>query len=238
MGVKIPIKLKDPKLVSVSFELRFESHEAYSDLIALNLVNSLVMQTQASMFQLPIMQLPPIARANDAALKYSPLFGVNLENLVVQVGPRVLVVTTENYPGWDVFSKAIENVLGCTKSYRVKTERIGFRTINFFVDENVENSLNTKVETNIELEKSSCNFSLVFNEEDNRSRLSFSNDAKMSKNGMPERRGSFIDIDSFYEGNPSDVLEKINSLHTLGKRVFFESLTESFVKNMGPVYAE
>ena len=123
MGVKIPIKLKNPKLVSVSFELRFESHEAYSDLIALNLVNSLVMQTKASMFQLPIMQLPPIARANDPTLKYSPLFGVNLENLVVQVGPRVLVVTTENYPGWDVFSKVIENVLKYTEGYRIKTEQ-------------------------------------------------------------------------------------------------------------------
>ena len=187
---------------------------------------------------MPIMQLPPIARANDSALKYSPLFGVNLENLVVQVGPRVLVVTTENYPGWDVFSKAIEKVLKCTEDYRVTTERIGFRTINFFVNQNVENSLNTKVETNIELEKSSCNFSLVYNEGDNHSRLSFSNDAKMSKKGMPEQRGSFIDIDSFYEGNPNNVLEKINSLHTLGKRVFFESLTESFIKTMGPEYAE
>lgn len=236
MGVRIPVKLNDSKLVSVSFELRFESSEAYSDLIALNLANSLVKLGIGPIFQLPVMQLPPIARANDPALRYSPLLGVKQENLVVQVGPRVLVVTTEDYPGWAAFSSAIQKFLDCTKDYRIRTERIGFRTINFFADMDIENSLKTKVETAVELEKSSCNFSIVYNQDDCRARISFSNDAKMSRNNQQGQKGSFLDIDSFFEGNPDEMIEKINSLHSLGKKVFFESLTDDFVQSMRPEY--
>lgn len=236
MATRIPSKLNNPKLVSVSFELRFEANEIYSDLVALNLANALVLQGKGSLFQLPIMQLPPIARNSDPNLRYAPLFGVQMRNVVAQVGPRVLVVTVENYPGWAVFHPVIKEVLNCTASLRKKTERIGFRTINFFEDQDIENNLITTVQNGLELPKVSCNFSLVYKDGDCQARYSFSNDAKMSKNGLPEQKGSFVDVDSFFEGNPSNIDATVNQLHDLGKKVFFESLKQEFVDSMGPVY--
>lgn len=121
-------------------------------------------------------------------------------------------------------------------AYEKKTERIGFRTINPFEGKDIEADLNTSVSNGIHLEKTSCNFSLVYKQGENKSRISFSNDAKMSRNGQPEINGSFIDIDTFHEGNTDDISAQIDSLHTLGKQVFFESLKDNFVNSMGPVY--
>lgn len=238
MATRIPLKLNDPKLVSVSFELRFEASEVYSDLVALNLANVLVQQGNGSLFQLPIMQLPSIARSSDLNFRYSPIFGVKMGDMMVQVGPRVLVVNVDNYPGWAKFYPVIRNVLDNTATLRNKTERIGFRTINFFEGQDIEKSLITTVQNGLDLQKTSCNFSLVYKDNDCRTRFSFSNDAKMSKNGQAEKLGSFIDVDSFFEGNPENVDRTINYLHTLAKKVFFESLKQEFVDSMGPVYGD
>lgn len=236
MKTRIPLKLNNPKLVSVSFELRFEADEIYSDLVALNLANTLVQQGHGTLFQLPIMQLPPVARNSDPNFRYAPLFGVNMNGTIVQVGPRVLVVTVENYPGWKEFHPVITNVLNYTNGIRKKTERVGFRTINFFENQDIENNLITTIQNGLDLQKTACNFSLVYKNGDFCARYSFSNDAKMKKNGQPEKKGSFIDIDAFFEGNPSDNDECVNKLHDLGKKVFFESLKQEFVDAMGPIY--
>lgn len=238
MATRIPLKLNDPKLVSVSFELRFEASEVYSDLVALNLANALVQQGNGSLFQLPIMQLPSIARSSDLNFRYSPILGVKMGDMMVQIGPRVLVVTVDNYPGWAKFYSVIRNVFGYTANHRKKTERIGFRTINFFEGQNIEADLTTTVKSGLDLQKTSCNFSLVYKADDCQARISFSNDAKMSKNGQAEKLGSFIDVDSFFEGNPENVDGTINYLHTLAKKVFFESLKQEFVDSMGPVYGD
>lgn len=236
MATRIPLKLNNPNLVSVSFELRFEANEVYSDLVALNLANALVQQGNGPMFQLPIMQLPPIARSSDLNLRYSPIFSVKMNDMIVQVGPRVLVITVDNYPGWAKFHSVIRNVLDYTTNLRKKTERIGFRTINFFESQDIESCLITKVQNGLDLQKASCNFSLVYKDNDFQTRFSFSNDAKISKVGQAERLGSFIDIDSFFVGNPANVDETVNHLHMLAKKIFFESLTQEFVDSMGPVY--
>ena len=236
MITNIPNRLNKSALISVSFEIRFEAAEVYSDLIALNLANTLIQQGGGTLLNLPVMQLPPTMRSNDVNFRYAPLFGVKKDNLIVQVGPRVLVITVEEYPGWKAFYSAIKAALDNTGKIRQKTERLGLRTINFFENDDIENNLTTVIQNGVSLEKSSCNFSIIYKDGDCQARFSFANKSIMAKKGESEKRGSYIDIDSFIEGSPKDMDAALESLHNLSKKVFFESLKQDFIDSLEPNY--
>lgn len=236
MAIKTPTKLQKPHLVSVSFELRFDADEVYSDLFALNLANALADGNEKDVFQLPAMQLPSMVRGNDPGFRYMPLLGVKSGNAILQVGPRVLVVASDSYPGWETFRAIVGNALSRSENLRKKSERIGLRFVNFFEGENVEGDLNAEVRNGVDLERSSCNFSLVYREGRCLSRFSFANDAKLSMPGEQEKTGSLIDVDSFFDGDSEDIRATADGLHDLGKKVFFGSLKRNFIDAMEPVY--
>ena len=236
MNTKIPNRLNKSALISVSFEIRFEASEVYSDLIALNLANALIKNGGGALLNLPVMQIPPSIRSNDLNFRYAPMFGVKTGDQIVQVGPRVLVVTVEKYPGWKNFYSIIKASLNHTSEIRQRTERLGLRTINFFEDNDITNNLTTVIQNGVSLEKKSCNFSIIYKEGDSQARFSFANNSIMTKKGESEKRGSYIDIDSFMEGSPKDMDSALESLHNLSKKDFFESLKQDFIDSLEPNY--
>lgn len=239
MPIIIPKALKKSPLISVSFEFRFEGVEPYNDLFASKIAAAASGGNFDKMTGLPINQIPEFVRGSQMA--FEPILGFKYSGVDVLVGSKVVVVRTPLYNGWNNFSAIVLEVANRIRPYVVKFIRIGFRSIDFFEGHHIDDCLNLSVSTNIggsreSLQRENCSFAITYIDGVNRVRLNYANDASVIDNKKVVRKGSIVDVDAFCDNPETDVNDVIATIHDLGKRVFFESLKEDFIKTMEPVY--
>jgi len=239
MAVIIPKALKKSPLISVAFELRFDGVEPYNDLFATKIAYAISRGNINQMKRLPISQVPEFARLNDMA--FEPVLGFKYYETDILVGPKVVIVRTPQYKGWSEFSKIILDVVDCVNLFVARVVRVGFRSIDFFEGERIDDRLNLAVSTSTggiseSLKRMSCSFAITYVDGANRVRLNYANDATVFDNKKSAKKGSVVDVDAFCENPVGGVAETISAIHDLGKKVFFESLKEDFVKTMEPEY--
>ena len=239
MAVKIPLSLKKSPLISVSCEIRFDGVEQYNDLFATKIAYSILNEDFSSLTRLPIVQVPEQARAND--MPFEPIYGVKRGEADLLSGPKVIISRTSAYKGWDNFCRVILEAWTLSRKYIRKVIRAGFRSVDFFDGRCIDSELNLSLALtqNSSLEtlgKECASFAVTYVDGNNRVRLSYSNDAKVIDKGKYVKKGSVIDVDAFCDDPSEEISTVVSELHEIGKRVFFESLKESFVESMEPVY--
>lgn len=234
--MKLPRNINPCPIVDSLIEVRFSSK------INANAVFGLIYGVLQKDFQkvetLPILQLPDLVRANDPNLKYKPHYKISNDQIVIQIGPDVISISSyPKYLGWESFSKIIFDVI--TKVERVEIinsiERIGIRYINFFEinifekinlkvcigNDNILNK-NTVVRTEIEQGEYSSTLQIA---------------DKAFING---KLGSILDIDTFATNNLesffSNKIEQINIGHLKEKELFFSLLKPDFLDSLNPTY--
>jgi len=237
--VKIPKSLKKSPLISVACEVRFDGVEPYTDLFATKIAYSVLNGNISDVTRLPVIQVPELARARD--MMFEPVFGVKIDDVDLLIGPKVIVVKTSCYQGWDRFCRVVLDTVSKTKPYIARVIRAGFRSVDFFVDKRIDRELNLSVNVQPDCEKESferegLSFAVTYIDGKNRVRLIYSNDATVVDSGKSLKKGSVVDVDAFCNDPDENVDDVIVQLHALGKKVFFESMKESFVKTMEPVY--
>jgi uncharacterized protein (TIGR04255 family) len=195
---------------------------------------------------LPLSQVPQIARSNDPNLKYQPLYRLQNGNINITIGSQVIAFSVSKpYMGWTQWKSAILGILNEISNRKIiKTvERTGLRYINF-LEQNVYDVINADIRIiNSQVKCTSTTIRTEIPDSEYVKALQLANNASV---GKPEqnKRGSIIDIDvsrnkiltcKDFTFNLETILEKS---HSLEKHLFYDLLTDDFIKTLGPKYEE
>ena len=199
-------------------------------------------QYPGSIVNLPIMQLPEAVRIGDPTLKFKPLYRLLAKDVIIQIGPEVLSISSSlPYIGWEKLKCHVINILGLIKNADIIDHviRLGHRYINFFEMDMLPNITMSFEMTkgyniqNIQITTSVKDFTL-----DNT--VQFSNSSVMYPNQPNEKLGSIIDIDTYkdYKDNYflSNIDNEIEDAHKSEKTLFFSLLNRDFIDTLNPQY--
>lgn len=239
----MPLRLEKCPLVDALIEIRFESSIIGSAIFGI-IYNLIRNDYKGPVTNLPILQVPEQIRKNDPNLKFKPLYRIEAEKYIIQVGDDVLCISSKiPYTGWGEFSsrtiELIKKISGENIINRVL--RIGHRYVNFFEGDIMDKLTISKptisgYQTNnilVRTEIRDC--------DDFIDTVQITNSAMYkSPFNTDTLLGSLIDIDSFKEYGNNYFLEnlesEINKVHTCEKNMFFSLLTEEFLNSLNPVY--
>lgn len=236
--ILIPKKIEPSSIIQSLIEIRFEPN------IPLNAVFGSVYSILAPDYdnckELPINQMPEQVRNTNPHFIHQPCNVLSKGDFNLQIGPRVLILSVEIYPGWELFSKEILNIIDLLKEKNLFNSfvRVGLRYIDFF-NENVF----TISKLGVHLDQCNVGNEQTFvrvntTENDYGCILQIGNNLKILKNGL-EQVGSIIDLDvSFSEEKMRqlDFANDLNVAHDICKRFFFGLLAPSFISSKKPVY--
>ena len=194
------------------------------------------------MESLPILQLPEALRTGDPNLIYKPTHKFLNDNLIVQVGPRVICLSNiKEYVGWEFFKRIILDLFELIlKLDFIKTyEMLFFRVIDFF-DGNIYDNLNLQITLkNKPFESLNKNIISEIQENNYIHKLQITDRAELEMDGK-KLIGSVIDIqttlllkDIKFSELYKDILEDI---HFKQKNLFFTLLKDEFIASLNPEY--
>ncbi len=243
MNKRLPLRLEKCPLVDALIEIRFETSIIGSAIFGI-IYNLIRNDYQGTVTSLPILQVPEQIRKNDPNLKFKPLYRIEAERYIIQIGDDVLCISSKiPYTGWSEFSsrtiELIKKIAGENIINRVL--RIGHRYVNFFEGDIMDKLTISKptisgYETNNLLVRTEIKDSDNFIDT-----VQITNSAAYkSPFNADTLSGSLIDIDSFKEYDNNYFLEniesEINKVHNCEKNMFFSLLTAEFLDSLNPVY--
>ncbi|MBR5695990.1 MAG: TIGR04255 family protein [Paludibacteraceae bacterium] len=232
--MNIPSRLENSPLVDCVIELRFETDLVKSAVFGV-IYNCIKGMYPGIVYNLPISQLPEQIRDSNPDLKYKPMYRLENDKTILQIGSDVICISSKiPYIGWNTFYEItvdiIKKVLGLGFIKRIS--RVGFRYINFIegdikdllklsfkLDDNTFDSLNIRTR----IVKSGFINNLIF-----------SNDAFFN-----QKKGSVIDIDTSKEYNDNyfynNIESELGKAHQCEKELFFSLLKEELLQRFNPI---
>lgn len=241
---ELPKKIEPCPIVESVFEIRYQTdfpHDAVFGVLYSSLSRFFGNNKPIS---LPILQLPEAVRQQDPNLKYQAHHRLQKGNLILSIGPKVLVFSnTSPYLGWDKWSDFIRESMEPIEATKIVkfVDRIGLRYINIF-DTIILDKLKLSFEINtVRLSSESTNFKTEIKDSGFTKVLQIGNNVQVVVNNEA-KVGSAIDIDCLFntkqDGNTffkeyKDILEKA---HIEEKQLFFDLLSDSFLESLNPIY--
>lgn len=240
--IKIPKRLGKCPLVDALLEVRFNSSLDKS--VIFGLVYAQVKEAYPGrVVNLPLSQIPAQIRDNDPNLQFKPLYRLEGDNTILQIGTDVICLSSKiPYIGWDVLSEKALDIINKLFVAGVinRVLRLGHRYVNFF-EGNIDDELNMVI-------KYVHSYNIVNNlirteivDGDFISTLQYSNSAEYRPQlSAFVQKGCLIDIDTFktykddyFQGN---IKSEINAAHTSEKSLFYSLLKPEFIQKFDPVY--
>jgi len=236
--MRLPIRLEKTPLIDSIIEVRFDTNIVSSAVFGV-IYNQIRADYSGTVVNLPIAQLPEAIRVSDPNLKYKPLYRIEGEKTVIQIGSDVINLSSKMpYIGWSEFSRiAIKVLKNAFESGAVgRITRLGHRYINF-IDRDVISEL-AMTFTMSEVDESqikSLNIRTTISNGVFVNSLSFANDGQYKGH-----LGSLIDIDTSREYTDDYFKEHIenelNGAHQCEKELFFSLLKDPLLKSLNPIY--
>lgn len=173
-----------------------------------------------------LVQLPKEIREKEPNLVYSTLYSIFNDTVTLNIGPRAIYFNCHNgYILWTNYYKRIKDALKKIDKIDLMNvvERVGLRYINFF-----ELDIYPKLNANIEIigpkyKREALAVKTVYKTGDYKSTLSINNSTTKGQ-GSNKKKGSVLDIDSYYESNfkydQKKLFKIINDLHEEEKKLF------------------
>ena len=130
----LPIRIEACPLIDALIEFRFEAAITKSAVFGI-IYNLIKEEYRGNVINLPILQIPEQIREVDPNLKFKPLYRIENERFVIQIGYDVLSISSKMpYIGWSDFSKHSFSIINKVISSGIikRVSRIGHRYINFF----------------------------------------------------------------------------------------------------------
>ena len=101
----LPIRIEACPLIDALIEFRFEAAITKSAVFGI-IYNLIKEEYRGNVINLPILQIPEQIREVDPNLKFKPLYRIENERFVIQIGYDVLSISSKMpYIGWSDFSK-------------------------------------------------------------------------------------------------------------------------------------
>ena len=251
---KLPKSINPTPIVSASIEIRFDVNCPY-DLVYGKLFDILV-DRYPKVDKLPILNIPENIRIQDNLLEtphyrfyddnapYSILLAPKLFTFVYS--KQDLETHSDDYQGWseyifDELCKLYKSIfdLGIIK----KVYKLGIRYNDFFKDINIfdNTTINIVNKNNQREDKISTQITQTKNIEDVINNVTISNNA-LFQNKTSSYQGSMIDIDSFMINFNTDFISDyknyLQKVHEINKQLFYDKLTNDFIKSLNPQYGE
>lgn len=236
----IPERLVDWPLIDATIEIRF-NHNLNPD-IALSHLLSLYSDRFPEVTRLPIADIPQEFKSSDLNLKYMPQYSLlNDKGFQLGIGSNSIVFSpkmlkSDDYPGWDrLFSAFKEAQLDLAKNSKLKSckvTRTGLRYINHFNAAELEDVCKLSIAGPWFEKNKPKNIQMGFSieKEGLNSTMRISSNTRIIVDNI-ERTGSVMDIDTYSDQQLTldSAAQKVDTIHSELERVFFSSLTESYI---------
>lgn len=246
MEMQLPVSLGHSPLVESIFEIRFEpAIPAAGDLLP-GILFSRLNQSFPNVESLPISNVPRPIRDQDPALVFQPSHRLTGSDMIVQVGDRVISLSSQEYPGWPSYKTAIQNLLNVAfeTGFIDAVIRYSFRYINLIprVEGAPEMSL-----LNVDLAISGNppkerGFQMRFEQDKDEftTIIQIALQSIIQHPKKPPVSGVLVDVDTQMLSPSSDfrvaASDLLDSCHTAVKCAFFSIVSNQALQEMRPTY--
>lgn len=245
--MNLPVQLTKNPLVSVVFEIRFDSTVPMSSVLP-GYFYSKFEHTNIS--KTPHAEIPDIIRQNDPQFAYVPMVNMSWGNYNVGIGDKVLMLTCMMpYPGWIEFSKKINELITyfIRSDFNVRVERFSLKyvdLIKYNSGDDVSKLLNFNVLLKDEtIDLKYTQFRTEKHDEKTVTIIQFLGQAEAVLSSGITEFGLLIDIDSIRPINNLSLVdlkktfnEELDSLHLQTKIKFFNFLSDEGLEYLGAQY--
>ncbi len=238
---QLPLSIQPCPIVDALVEIRFVAKVNPNAVFGL-VYGALINDYPGNIQNLPIMQLPEAVRNSDPTLRYKPLYRLVNKDVIIQIGPDVLSVSSPlPYIGWGLLKSHVVKIINLINRAGIidHVVRLGLRYINFFdIDMLSHVTMTFDMTEGYKIQNLQIATSVKDSTFENT--IQFSNSSILNINRSDEKRGSIIDIDTFknYSGNLflSNIEEEIEDAHKSEKTLFFSLLDPGFIETLNPQY--
>ena len=130
----LPSRIEKCPLIDALIEFRFEAAIAKSAVFGV-IYNLIRNDYRGNVINLPILQIPEQIREVDPNLKFKPLYRIEGDKFIIQIGYDVLSISSKMpYVGWPEFSQHSLSLINkiIQEGIIKRVSRLGHRYINFF----------------------------------------------------------------------------------------------------------
>ena len=223
-------------------EFRFEAAIAKSAVFGV-IYNLIRNDYRGNVINLPILQIPEQIREVDPNLKFKPLYRIEGDKFIIQIGYDVLSISSKMpYVGWPEFSQHSLSLINkiIQEGIIKRVSRLGHRYINFFRGD-ITNSLTMSFSMTEKYVSENLLIRTDVRDGNFMNTLQFANNANYRPNpNTSEIVGSLIDIDTSREYSDNFFIEnreqEINMAHECEKKLFFSLLKPTFLETLNPTF--
>ncbi len=239
--VRVPKHITPDPILEAVAEVRFLPQPVPDAVFGV--VYPLVEAQYPAFEKLPILQLPDEVREKDPNLQFAPHYRLKTGSTILQVGPRVISLTTSDYDNWNSFSRNVLDLFRILEERRVfgPIVRVGLRYVNFF-----EQNILPRSTVKIEIAGKSIVDQQIFvrTQVDAAPYVTSIQIVNQASVGQPPeaRSGSAIDLDTFVlspalgKDRVGRFADLLNRGHAELKQRFFALLQPDFVASLNPEY--
>ena len=238
----LPSRIEKCPLIDALIEFRFEAAIAKSAVFGV-IYNLIRNDYRGNVINLPILQIPEQIREVDPNLKFKPLYRIEGDKFIIQIGYDVLSISSKMpYVGWPEFSQHSLSLINkiIQEGIIKRVSRLGHRYINFFRGD-ITNSLTMSFSMTEKYVSENLLIRTDVRDGNFMNTLQFANNANYRPNpNTSEIVGSLIDIDTSREYSDNFLIEnreqEINMAHKCEKKLFFSLLKPDFLNSLKPVF--
>ncbi|HIT14758.1 MULTISPECIES: TIGR04255 family protein [Bacteroidales] len=238
----LPSRIEKCPLIDALIEFRFEAAIAKSAVFGV-IYNLIRNDYRGNVINLPILQIPEQIREVDPNLKFKPLYRIEGDKFIIQIGYDVLSISSKMpYVGWPEFSQHSLSLINkiIQEGIIKRVSRLGHRYINFFRGD-ITNSLTMSFSMTEKYVSENLLIRTDVRDGNFMNTLQFANNANYRPNpNTSEIVGSLIDIDTSREYSDNFFIEnreqEINMAHECEKKLFFSLLKPTFLETLNPTF--
>lgn len=238
----LPSRIEKCPLIDALIEFRFEAAIAKSAVFGV-IYNLIRNDYRGNVINLPILQIPEQIREVDPNLKFKPLYRIEGDKFIIQIGYDVLSISSKMpYVGWPEFSQHSLSLINkiIQEGIIKRVSRLGHRYINFFRGD-ITNSLTMSFFMTEKYVSENLLIRTDVRDGNFMNTLQFANNANYRPNpNTSEIVGSLIDIDTSREYSDNFFIEnreqEINMAHECEKKLFFSLLKPTFLETLNPTF--
>ena len=236
----LPSRIEKCPLIDALIEFRFEAAIAKSAVFGV-IYNLIRNDYRGNVINLPILQIPEQIREVDPNLKFKPLYRIEGDKFIIQIGYDVLSISSKMpYVGWPEFSQHSLSLINkiIQEGIIKRVSRLGHRYINFFRGD-ITNSLTMSFSMTEKYVSENLLIRTDVRDGNFMNTLQFANNANYRPNpNTSEIVGSLIDIDTSREYSDNFFIEnreqEISMAHECEKKIILCSIEAYFFGNFKP----
>ena len=248
MNDNLPSRLNKEPLLDALFEVRFTAAAPASSVLPGVLFAELT--GNKAIEGLPASQIPSQVRDSDPNLRFAPVVRIKQDQYILQFSDHSLAVSCRMpYPGWGEFRPFIMNVMSVVSRAGIVTavQRYSLKYVDIIEAHDPQQQIsyaNVSLRVaNHSLSSEPCHIRMDVQVNGFINIITMASSATANDERGSVKQGLVIDIDTIKELNDmpfaelcTDIESKLQALHAVNKKTFFDCLTPPGLAFLEPIY--